>query len=415
MSSLTQPKDYHVKTVGTMERLDYISKRDFAAQSVTAAVPRVTVEVVPASGMSDDIRQAWIKLRAQNPDLWSPYFDIRLCDVLAEHAPNAQLAVISEGSEIKALFPFQGRRGGLTRPLGAPMSDQHDLIAAKGTQFDLTQIIAWIKMSGFLFCGLLRKVPAALKSTQSQCHVADLSAGLDSYVAWRKTNWNDQVKKNERRKRQGERDWGPMRIVTTCPKTSNAFETLMAWKQAKYIETNRHNVLAVPWINAVLRDLYHSSDPDFAGEITALYFGEHLAALEFGLRAGSAMHSWFPAYDHAFSKVSPGILLMDGMIEACATRGITKVDLGIGHDQYKRHASNAPVPVWSGTLPISPLRRLGTQGFVAVSNWAHKVLPQRYGETLGKLERRHEMILAAEPTPSGRLSGYLKALKAVRF
>ena len=152
----------------------------------------------------------------------------------------------------------------------------------------------------------------------------------------------------------------------------------MLWKQAKYVETNRHNVLAVPWINAFLRRLYNSPDPDFVGQITVLYFGEHLAALEFGLRAGNVMHSWFPAFDRTYAQVSPGILLMDGMIERCGAKGIAKVDLGIGHDQYKRHASNAPIAVWSGTLPISPIRRSATKLFAATDTWLNKRLPSKF-------------------------------------
>lgn len=371
------------------------------------------VEVVPALSVSQTIRTAWQDMRASNEGLWSPYFDIRLFDVLATHAPNPHLAVIYQDTEIKALLPFQGKKNGLARPLGAPMSDQHDLIQAGGSQVKFHEIAAQLAMSGFVFTGLRQKVGAALKLEASNCHVADLSEGLDAYIAWRKANWNDQVKKNERRKRQGEREWGPMRIEKACPKTSNLFETLMVWKQAKYIETNRHNVLAVPWIKAVLHALYHSPDPDFRGEVTALYFGEHLAALEFGLRSDRAMHSWFPAYDHAYAKVSPGILLMDGMIEECGARGITKVDLGIGHDQYKRHASNAPVVVWSGTLPITPMRRASAQSFVSVGKWVNDTLPPQFATMFDRFARRNEMILAAEPSLGGRINGYLTALKAL--
>jgi CelD/BcsL family acetyltransferase involved in cellulose biosynthesis len=411
MIRLTQPKDWCVKEMVAMTVIDHHAYA--AALQSTPTTSATRVDVVEATGLNAEVREAWTLLRTQNPDLWSPYFDIRLFDVLARYAPHAKLAVIKRGSDIVALLPFQGKKNGLARPLGAPMSDQHDVIQASGANLDLSDILARISMSGFVFSGLKRHVHGALKSDQSTCHVADLSEGVDAYVAWRKANWNDQVKKNERRKRQGERDWGPMRIITACPKTSHHFETLMAWKQAKYVETNRHNVLAVPWINAVLRALYHAPDPQFRGEITALYFGEHLAALEFGLRAGAAMHSWFPAYDHVYAKVSPGILLMDGMIENCGARGITKVDLGIGHDQYKRHASNAPVPVWSGTLPISAVRRIATKSFVSLNTWAQATLPQRVGALLGKFERRHEMILAAEPTLIGRLKGYGAALKAL--
>jgi CelD/BcsL family acetyltransferase involved in cellulose biosynthesis len=371
------------------------------------------VEVIAAREADNQIQTSWNELRAHNQSLWSPYFDIRMFHVLARITPQAKLAVVRRDGEIVALLPFQGKKGGLARPLGAPLSDQHALIQAEETNIELGALIHTIGMSGFVFSGLRTQVDGALKLQMALCHVADLSNGIDDYQTWRKANWNDQVKKNERRKRQGERQWGLMRIETACPKTSDHFETLLALKQSKYVETKRHNVLAVPWIKAYLRTLYESPDPDFVGEITLLYFGDHLAAMEFGLRADNAMHSWFPVFDRAYAQVSPGILLMDGMIEACAARGITKVDLGIGHDQYKRHASNAPVPVWSGTLPVRPTRRLATKAFVSLETWLDANLPSQFGETLGKLERRSEMILASEPTFQGRVRGYVAALKAL--
>jgi CelD/BcsL family acetyltransferase involved in cellulose biosynthesis len=219
------------------------------------------VEVIAARDANDEIEKGWRDLRARNPSLWSPYFDFRMFHALSDLAPQSKLAVVSRSGVIVALLPFQGKKGGLARPLGAPLSDQHALIQAQSTTIDLADLIPAMGMSGFVFSGLRTEVRGALKSQMAMCHVADLSDGLDSYLAWRKANWNDQVKKNERRKRQGERQWGPMRIEVACPKTSSHFDTLMALKQAKYLETNRHNVLAVPWINAYLRNLYHSPDP----------------------------------------------------------------------------------------------------------------------------------------------------------
>jgi CelD/BcsL family acetyltransferase involved in cellulose biosynthesis len=371
------------------------------------------VQVITARDITSEVRRAWTNWRNTNKALWSPCFDIRVFDILAHLAPHAHLAIAYDGGEIKALMPFQGKKGSLARPLGTPLSDQHNIICAPDCQIDPADFIAKMGQSGFVYSGLLQPLSGALKSEMSICHVADLSDGLDAYIAWRKRNWNDQVKKNERRKRQGERQWGPMRLETACPASSHHFETLMALKQAKYIETNKHNVLAVPWIKAYLWELYNSTDPSFAGEITLLYFGDHLAAMEFGLRADQAMHSWFPTFDRNFAQVSPGILLMDGMIEACGARGVTKVDLGIGHDQYKRHASNAPTAVWSGTFPVAPVRRTMSRAFISFDAWLQSTLPGNGAQLLAKFQRRNEMILAAEPTIQGRLRGYVSALKAL--
>jgi CelD/BcsL family acetyltransferase involved in cellulose biosynthesis len=179
------------------------------------------------------------------------------------------------------------------------------------------------------------------------------------------------------------------------------------------VETNRHNILAVPWIRDSLRAFYHSKTPDFRGEIACLYFGDHLAALEFGLRAGNAMHSWFPAFDRAYAQVSPGILLMDAMIENCAKRGIEKVDLGIGHAQYKRHASNAPTIVYGGTLALDPWRRAAKKTVQALTTFTERKLSKEAASFFRRIQRRQEMILASEPSFAGRLKGYVSAVRAV--
>lgn len=153
------------------------------------------VDAVRARDITPAVRHAWTRLRAGNRDLWSPHFDIRMFDILAHLAPHPHVAIAYEGNEIKALLPFQGKKGGLARPLGAPLSDQHNMIAAKGCAITLADMFTKMGMSGFVFSGLLQPVSGALKSQMSICYVADLSAGLDAYTAWRKANWNEQVKK----------------------------------------------------------------------------------------------------------------------------------------------------------------------------------------------------------------------------
>ena len=133
------------------------------------------VDVVGAIKVGAEIRQAWARLRHANPDLWSPYFDMRMFDMLSDLAPHAKLAVVRHSGEIVALLPFQGKAGGLARPLGAPLSDQHSLIQAKATGIEISDVLREIGMTGFVFTGLHHEVAGTLKSQESMCHVADLS------------------------------------------------------------------------------------------------------------------------------------------------------------------------------------------------------------------------------------------------
>ena len=136
-------------------------------QSPVETKDGLQMEVVKATIISTEVRQAWLKLRQSNAELWSPHFDLRMFDVLAQYAPHPKLAVVRKGADIVALLPFQGRIGGLARPLGAPLSDQHALIQTASTDIDLIDVLHAINVTGFVFTGLRQHVPSAVKSEES--------------------------------------------------------------------------------------------------------------------------------------------------------------------------------------------------------------------------------------------------------
>ena len=61
-----------------------------------------------------------------------------------------------------------------------------------------------------------------------------------------------------------------------------------------------------------------------------------------------AWHWWFPVYEHSFAKYSPGALLLLGVAEEAAARGIALLDLGKGDDAYKSSFSNTDTPLAEG-------------------------------------------------------------------
>lgn len=369
----------------------------------------IAVEVIPAGALGAAEAEAWARLRAANPLLWSPYFDIRFTRSCARHARDPHVAVIHRGGRPVGFLPFQGRPGGLARPLGAPLSDQHGIIAAAADMPDLATVCALARIPVFPFTGLVTPPATGVGLEADVVWIADTAQGSSAWSMAQARDHRDHVRKMKRRLRKAEEDFGPISVQTGLSDPA-LMRLLVRWKAQKYRITGRHNMLGVRWIRDLLDDLLAAPDRSFSGELAVLRFGGQPAAIEFNMRGGDVLHSWFPAYDATFASASPGVALMEGMIRSAADRGIRRVDLGAGHAGYKRYCATPALTVFRGRIegqgPRAAISRLTGRMRRALEGGGSGPLSR----LPGMLARRLDQILAAEPTAAGRLRGMIWAL-----
>ena len=82
--------------------------------------------------------------------------------------------------------------------------------------------------------------------------------------------------------------------------------------------------------------------------------------MHFGLRSQRVFHYWFPVYDPAYGKYSPGLVLLMAIVEASAAHGLLQIDLGAGQQEYKRRLATAERTLLGGSierLSVSVLTR----------------------------------------------------------
>src|SRR5439155_8113278 len=108
------------------------------------------------------------------------------------------------------------------------------------------------------------------------------------------------------------------------------FDRLLAWKSEQYRRTQLTDLFVFPWIVALLKNIWHTQTPQFAGVLSVLYANEQPAAIHFGMQSGSLLHSWFPAYDVELGKYSPGSALLLFLIRHAAEHGVALIELGKG-------------------------------------------------------------------------------------
>jgi len=101
------------------------------------------------------------------------------------------------------------------------------------------------------------------------------------------------------------------------------------------------------------------------------------------LTDGPTYHSWIVAYDNSFAALSPGMQLLEGIIDEAASLGYKKIDLGAGTDGYKKNYATDTMVVKSGFVAIQ-----GMAGKLLSAYGKAEVLGQdRLSDLPGKMRR----------------------------
>lgn len=347
------------------------------------------METIRPEELGASERAQWAAFRAADPALASPYFDLRYTLAAAEVCPNAFVAIIHKGGDVVGFLPFQ-RRGGLVQPLGAPLTDYHGLITRPGVAVDLGEVIRSLGAARFQFSGLAVTEGSAAIGTVRRAMVADVSNGFDAYLAGRKAAGHGGFLKDKRRRRAALiRDHAPIDFAFGRD-DPGALGVILRLKREQMLRAGQHDIFACGWTERLLRRLLEHTDDDFGARIATLRTGSDIAAAEIGLRSGSAYHLWFPVYDHAYAKYSPGSLMTLDTIEAAAKLGMRSVDFGAGGEDYKTAFADPGAVVLEGAVLTSPWRA------------AIYAIPAMR-ESRARLERRIDRIAACEPTLPGQI------------
>lgn len=323
-------------------------------QSIGLQVRRWPIAALPAEHWSQ-----WAGLQRANVALDSPYFSPEYAQAVGAVRGDAEVGVHFENGEPAAFLPFHRGALGVGRPLGLHLSDFQAVITAADRQLDCPAFLRGCGLHGFDFDHLLSTQPGFtpfIARTADSPYV-DLSAGYGAYEHARGQRSAVLVKLAKQAQRTA-RELGPLRFEFHHSQPG-LLKTLIAWKTQQYRETRVHNPLREAWTTALLDRLLHTRTDTFAGVLSGLYVGDKPIALHLGMRSTTVLHYWFPAYDPAYARHSPGLLLLAEIVRTAPSHGINKIDLGKGDSPYKQRFMTGSTVVGEGTATISaPIRWL---------------------------------------------------------
>ncbi|MBU6533136.1 GNAT family N-acetyltransferase [Streptomyces mayonensis] len=310
------------------------------------------IEVVGPGRLDADDRKIWREIRAASGAPANPFLDPAFTAAVGRLRPRAEVAVLREDGFPVGYFPYERGFAGQGRAVGLGVSDSQGAVLRAGVRLDARTLLRACALSSWEFDSLEAGQDVFLPHTTEALAspVVDLADGFEGYVRALGTRSPGFLKQTLAKERRLARQAGEVRFVydETDP---GALRTLMRWKSAQYRRTGRRDRFAQPWIARLVEGFARADgDPECRGVLSVLWAGGRPVAAHFGLRSPTVLSWWFPAYDRAYGRYSPGLLLLLRMLEAAAGDGIGLVDLGSGPARYKETFRTRDLRVYEGAV-----------------------------------------------------------------
>ena len=306
---------------------------------------------ISANELDKSLETRWRELQSANPDLANPYFCVEYTHSVAAARDDVYVAIIEQDNEVVGFFPYQSYNGKVAEPVGGRLSDYQGVIGGQGRSWDYEAILDACRLKIWDFDHLLAsQAPARIyREVEAVSPIMDLSDGFEAYLAQRKKSGAKRLEQFKRKARKFEREVGKLHI-DVYSRNEAAFQQVIEWKNAQCRSTGVPEFLNWGWTSEMLREIWQRKSHRFAGMLTIIRVDEKIIAGHFGMRSDSVCHWWFPTYNHAFGKYSPGGILLLKLAEAVAAEGLATIDLGKGDDSYKPSFASDAIPLLEGSI-----------------------------------------------------------------
>lgn len=364
-------------------------------------------EVLHPRDLCDEEAASWSAMQAATPAFASPLLGPQFARAVGEVRGDARVAVFRRAGAAVGFLAHHRRPSGLGRPIGAPFSDYHALIAPPAEAVAPAEALAGAGLAAFRFSGLIDPPGAfagAVASTAFGYRIV-IDGSPQAYLRGVCAGSRNRAKNYRRYRGKLERDFGPLRLVGEVQPL--ALARLLDWKAEQIARTGITDFLAAPWTRGLLARLFEARDGAFQGLQLSLYAGERQVCSHFGIRLGAHYHPWISASDPAMRAYSPGFVHQWMAVEAMGELGLSTYDLGPGFGHWKAlFASGGGQAIGAGLAAAdSAAGRLASS---CESLWRLPAVARI--EAVGRLRRRLDQIALSQLTLGGRVAGMAHAI-----
>ncbi len=330
----------------------------------------ISVELKTVDQLTDADWQKWEDLRTQGCWMESPFLAPEFVKLATDAFPSTRVAVLKSGSTTVGFWPFESRnRTG--NALAALVTELSGVVASDQLLFNPSQLLPLLGLKRWKFdC-----VPESQQRFHSyfvhrqESFYLSLAGGFEEYQQQLKSAGSRQWADNARKVRKLEREHQSLQW-TWHESDPGILDQLFAWKREQYKRTGQIDVLGIPQVQSLVRQIHKYQSKKFSGVLSCLSIDRHPIALHLGILNQNVLTSWFPTYDPAFAAYSPGRILLLKIIEESARRGIQRIDFGQGDERYKKGLCTGSFIAGEGVVCSNQWDRLVSSAWIGARNFA---------------------------------------------
>lgn len=295
------------------------------------------IEVITAQELDAELLDTWHALQQSSTTLDSPFFSAAFTRAVGLERRGVEIAIVEDENEVVGLLPYSRDKARVGGPVAGKFSDFQGMVLKPDAVVDPRQLLRQCQLSSWQFNHLIadQTLFEPYHWAHSKSPYMDLSNGFESYRVERRKAGSDELQEALRKSRKIERDVAPLTFETH---TTNyrVLESLIAWKRDQLRKGGRPDCFRPAWVVPMLERLLHTRGESFQSMLSALYVGDALLAVNYGLRWGSVMHGWITAFNPEYRKFSPGLILLARLAQSAESLGIRRIDMGRGKESFKK-------------------------------------------------------------------------------
>lgn len=316
-----------------------------------AELPGKRVLVLRPDELGPSDQKMWREIRTESGAPANPFLDPLFTVAVGRVRPGARVAVLQDDGSPVGFFPYEAGVLGRGRAIGLGVSDSQGAVLRPGVRLDARRLLRVCGLASWEFDNLEagQEAFAAHAVEELDSPVVDIGDGFEAYARRLRAQSPGFLRQTLAKERKLARQVGEVRFVYDA-RDPGALRALMEWKSAQYRRTGRQDRFAQGWITRLVALLGRSEDPECRGVLSVLYAADRPVAAHFGLRSRTVLSWWFPAYDRAYAKYSPGLVLQLRLLEAAAADGVEMLDLGSGPARYKESLKTRDLRVYEGAV-----------------------------------------------------------------
>lgn len=307
--------------------------------------------ILPASSLDASLIDRWNQLQLGNSALDSPFFSSSFTRAVAAERDGVEVAVIEAEEAIIGFLPYCRQRRVIATSIAGRFTDFQGLITEPASSIDVRRVLREGRLSAWQFDHLVTDNDSLspFHWAYSESPFMDLSNGFKAYRETCRNGGGKPMAEVLRKARKLDREVAPVHYdldSTNC----RVLDALVDWKRQQLQRQRLADCFRPAWVLPLLNRILHTRGETFRPMLSAMYVGDELGAINFGLRSGHVLHGWITSFNPKFRRFSPGLMLIVELAKAADSLGISRIDMGRGEESFKRNFCSGATRVAEGAV-----------------------------------------------------------------